>query len=152
MARYFVLVLCAGLMTMARAGRVYADSPSVYSVLIRQMDGRESIPAHMTCREGKVCLGEMSVSVEGSHRRIFVRGMINGSYAYFKFRSDAGVQRCTPEEFVVFKLEAAPASTHREEGLCDPPSSTSDEASGLRHPVLKTFPAFAFLRIDVRSR
>jgi hypothetical protein len=140
-------VVAAALLTGAESGR--ADT---YTVLIRQMDGVESIPAHMACEDGKVCLGEMSVSVAGAHRRVFVRAMIYSPYAYFKFRSDARVLQCGSSEFITFQVGPAPLSAHWQTGICDPPSSAQNDASGLRHPVLTNFPPFAILRIDVTSR
>ncbi|HZB92036.1 MAG TPA: hypothetical protein VE397_11375 [Stellaceae bacterium] len=104
----------------------------------------------MKCEDGKICRGEMSVSVGDNHRRIFVTGMIDGLYAYFKFRSDTEVLHCDPVEFISFQIGPLPA--HYESGLCDPPASTVSDGFGLRHPVLKSFPAFATVRIDVPSR
>jgi hypothetical protein len=77
-------------------------------------------------------------------------GMIDGLYAYVGFRSDRQTLPCGPLEFISFQIRPLPA--HDEDGLCDTPASTDSDGFGLRHPVLKSFPAFAALRIDVRSR
>lgn len=141
--------LFAGVVALAGAKHVHAQT---YTVLIRQMDGVESVPAHMTCQEERVCHGEMSVSFEGGHRRIFIRGMIAPLYASFKFRSDTRVLQCADMEFVTFQIGPRPVRAHDEVGICDPPSSAQINVQGLRHPVLTSFPPFAILRIDVRSR
>ena len=138
--------------TLAIPQSAHSDSvaPLSYWVTVRQMGGTESIPAHMNCWDGRICRGEMSVSVGHDHRRIFVTGMIDGLYAYFGFRSDRQALHCGPLEFTSFQIRPLPA--HYEDGLCDAPASTDSDGFGLRHPVLKSFSAFAALRIDVRSR
>lgn len=148
-ARLGMAVVCAGLAAPTTAGGV---PDKTYTVLIRQIGGSQSVPAHMVCEEGKVCLGQMSVSIDGGHRRIFIRGLIDGPYAYFKFRSDTQSLQCDSSEFVTFQIAALPNSTHYDSGLCDPPASAQLDAEGLRLPVLKSFPPFTTLRIDVRSR
>ncbi|MGO8921202.1 MAG: hypothetical protein ACLQJR_35400 [Stellaceae bacterium] len=142
-------VLFAGVAALAGAESARADS---YTVLVRQVEGIESVPAHMTCEDGKICRGEMSVSVEGGHRRIFVRGMIYGPNAYFKFRSDTRALNCGDVEFITFQIGRPPVSAHEEVGICDRRSAAQHDGSGLRHPVLTSFPPFAILRIDVRLR
>lgn len=142
------VVICAGL-SATTAADARAET---YAVLIRQIGGSESVPAHLVCEEGRVCLGQMSLSVEGGHRRIFIRGLIDGPYAYFKFRSDTQSLQCGSLEFITFQIAAPPNSTHYESGICDPPASAQLDAEGLRLPVLKSLPAFTTLRIDVRVR
>ncbi len=142
------VVICAGL-SATTAADARAET---YAVLIRQIGGSESVPAHLVCEEGRVCLGQMSLSVEGGHRRIFIRGLIDGPYAYFKFRSDTQSLQCGSLEFITFQIAAPPNSTHYESGICDPPASAQLDAEGLRLPVLKSLPAFTTLRIDVRLR
>jgi hypothetical protein len=146
------LLVLSELMMLANLDAASADStsPASYWVTVRQIGGSESIPAHMSCWDGRICRGEMSVSVGHDHRRIFVTGMIDGLYGYFGFRSDRQTLHCGPLEFISFQIRPLPA--HDEDGLCDAPASTDSDGFGLRHPVLKSFPAFAALRIDVRSR
>jgi hypothetical protein len=149
--RRAVVATWAGVAALAGADQAHPQSHT-YTVLIRQIDGVESIPAHMTCEDGRICRGEMSVSIEGGHRRVFVRGMIDGPYAYFKFRSDTQTLHCGDVEFITFQIGPPPVSAHDEHGICDRPSAALNDPSGLRHPVLTNFPPFAILRIDVTSR
>jgi hypothetical protein len=151
-AALLLLVSLVELAMLANLDAASSDStsPASYWVTVRQVGGSESIPAHMECWDGRICRGEMSVSVGHDHRRIFVTGMIDGLYAYFGFRSDRQALQCGPLEFITFQVRPLPA--YHEDGLCDPPASTDSDGFGLRHPVLKSFPTFAAVRIDVQPR
>jgi hypothetical protein len=145
-------VLFAGVAALVGAESARADT---YTVLVRQMDGVESVPAHMTCANNKVCRGVMSISAAGGHMRVFVIAMIDGGNAYFRFHAEERDLSCgRPRDFVHFALGPPPVAEHGYASLCDAPPSSHDQAPGpaAEPPVLKNItPPLATLRIDLRS-
>lgn len=126
-------------------------SPS-YWVTVRQIDGDGSVPAHLQCHAEQRCTGEMSVSIPSGTLRIFVIALIEGHEAFVRFRADARNLACAPHDFVTITLGPQPASGSDYAYLCDAPQARDEPEPAAEPPVLRSYPALAALRIDVRAR
>jgi len=130
------------LMALSVADRAWsqaADAAVRYQVVVRQVEGHESVPAHLSCRENEVCDGTMSISTSDGHMRVFVIALID---------------RGRPRDFVSFPLGRPPVTVKGYAYLCDAPPSHDAASDDLRAepPVLKDIsPPLATLRIDLRS-
>lgn len=143
-------LVAAACLTVAQ--NAHADS---YAVLIRQIEGYESVPARMICVMNKICRGVISISAAGGHRRIFVTGMIDGGNAYFGFHAEGRDLSCSRgQDFVHLALAPPPMTAHAFAFACDhpPPSRDAPQDPTSESPVPKTItPPLAVLRIDLRS-
>lgn len=144
------LAALAGLATMF-AGAQSADAEP-YAVVVRQLEGSGSVPAHMTCSSGKLCRGAMSVSTGRGQLRVLITGMIDPPYAYFRFSADGRALGCGgPQHFVTVKLRETPGAAHGDASLCDAARGSDTVAPGLQALVLRnTSPPLASVRIDVQ--
>lgn len=137
---------------LASAESAHADT---YAVLIRQIEGYESVPARMICAMNKICRGVISISAAGGHRRIFVTGMIDGGNAYFGFHAEGRDLSCSRgQDFMHLVLAPPPMTAHAFAFACDgpPPSRDAPQDSTAESPAPKTItPPLAVLRIDLRS-
>lgn len=126
-----------------------------YAVTIRQVEGQESVPAHMICTEDEVCTGMMSISAAGGHMRVVVIALIQGGNAYFRFHAEERDLSCgRRRDFVYFALGPLPVAAHGNASPCDAPPSDRDAPEGpsVEPPVLRNIaPPLATLRIDLRS-
>ncbi len=157
-ARRAACALVAGVAALIGAEGAYSQSNDAtlrYRVTVRQVEGSESVPAHMVCARSKVCRGLMSISAAGGHMRVFVTAMIDGGYAYFRFHAEERDVSCgRPRDFVAFALGPPPISAHGNASLCDAPPSSRERAPGLaaEPPVLRNItPPLATVRIDLHS-
>jgi hypothetical protein len=140
----------AGISALAASGSAHADS---YAVLVRQVDGTGSVPAHMTCIQNKICRGVMSISTPGGHRRIFITAMIGGGNAYVGLRTEARDLSCSRgRDFVLLALASPPIAAHAYALTCDdapPLRSHTFQDRGDEPAAQKEL--LAVLRIDLRS-
>ena len=146
------------LMALSVADRAWsqaADAAVRYQVVVRQVEGHESVPAHLSCRENEVCDGTMSISTPGGQMRVFVIAMIDGGNAWLRFHAEERDLSCgRPRDFVSFPLGRPPVTVKGYAYLCDAPPSHDAASDDLRAepPVLKDIsPPLATLRIDLRS-
>lgn len=144
------------MLTTPESARAESDDAALrYRVTVRQVEGTESVPAHMVCARSKVCRGLMSISAAGGHMRVLVIAMIDGGYAYFRFHAEERDVSCgRPRDFVAFALGPPPISAHGNASLCDAPPSSRERAPGpaAEPPVLRNItPPLATLRIDLSS-
>lgn len=157
-ARSIALAALIELTTLAAAESGRAESNDLsprYQVTVRQVEGYESVPAHMVCALNKLCRGVMSISTAHGHRRVFVTGMIDGANAYFGFRAEERDLSCSRgQDFLHLVLGPPPMTVHAYAFACDAPPSHSDSVQGpiAEPPAPKTItPPLATLRIDLRS-
>jgi hypothetical protein len=94
----------------------------------------------------------MSVSTTAGYLRVFVIAMVDGGQALVRFRGDGRNLSCGRWDYTRIPIEAAPKATYNVAYLCDAPQHSNDEPGDLGHPVLRSLPALATLRIDVRRR
>jgi hypothetical protein len=143
-------VAAAGILTGAESAR--ADT---YAVLVRQIEGYESVPARMICALNKICRGVISISAPGGHRRVFITGMIDGGNAYFGFYAEGRDLSCSRgQDFVHLALARPPMTAHAFAFACDHPPISRDAPQDptAESPVPKSItPPLAMLRIDLRS-
>lgn len=150
--------LCLGTVLAALAllsparGAMAQSSPSLsYWVTVREIDGHESVPAHLVCRPDRRCSGQMSVSTDKGYLRIFVIAMIDGGEALVRFHGDGKSVACHREDFTRIPLKRPPGTAFAIAYLCDAPRP-EPPAPSAEHPVLRNLPHLAALRIDVRPR
>ncbi len=149
-------LIALSLLAAAESAHSDADNSSArYTVTVRQIEGVESVPAHMTCAKNNFCNSVMSISAAGGHMRVFVIAMIDGGNAYFRFHAEErDLSSGRPRYFVHFALGPPLVAEHGYASLCDAPPSRGDAVQGpaAEPPVLKTItPPLATLRIDLRS-
>jgi hypothetical protein len=104
--RWLAVAVHGGICALARSGSAHAEN---YAVLVRQIDGKDSVPAHMICMENKICRGTMLISTPGGHRRVFISAMIGAGNAYVGLRTGQRDLSCSRgQDFMLLAL--APAS------------------------------------------
>lgn len=151
-------VLCgatfAGLALVAPRSdtRNVSGAQASYWVTVRQIDGNESVPAHLLCRVERRCTGEMAVSIPGGTLRVFVIALIDGGAAFVRFRADRRNIACASHDFVTISLGPPPTSGSDYAHLCDAPPARDEPEPAAEPAVLRGFPELAALRIDARSR
>jgi hypothetical protein len=123
-----------------------------YWVTVREIDGVDSVPAHLLCHVDRRCTGEMSVSIPGGTMRVFVIALVDGSEALVRFRADGRNISCAPHDYVTLTLGPPPMSGSDYTHLCDAPPARNEPEPAAEPAVLRSFPTLAALRIDVRSR
>lgn len=153
--RHTALAFVAWFAALLGGDSAFADTSITYRVTVRQVEGVESVPAHMTCIENKICDGVMSISAADGHMRVFVIALIDGGNAYFRFHAEERDVSCgRPHDFVSFALGPPPIDVHGNASLCDAPPSRGGAVEGpaAEPPVLRNItPPLATLRIDLRS-
>ncbi len=95
----------------------------------------------------------MSISTEHGYLRLFVVAIIYGGNAFVRFHGDGRNVSCGSWDFARIPLGARSKEGFDFAYVCDvqqPHDPAADPYLG--HPVLKTFPHLATLRVDVRVR
>jgi hypothetical protein len=123
-----------------------------YWVTVREINGVDSVPAHLLCHAGQRCTGEMSVSIPGGALRVSVIALVDGSEALVRFRADGRNISCAPHDYVTLSLGPPPLSGSDYTHLCDAPPGRDEPEPAAEPAVLRSFPTLAALRIDVRPR
>ena len=141
------------LATFPAAAAAADNTTARYQVTVRQVEGYDSVPAHMTCAVNKLCRGVMSVAATGGHLRVLVTAVIDGGNGYFGFRTDERDLSCSRgQEFLHLALAPPPMAAHGYAFVCDARPALSgmvqDEAG---RPVAPPIRPPLVLRIDLRS-
>jgi hypothetical protein len=123
---------------------------ATYWVTVREIDGVDSVPAHLLGHATQRCTGEMSVSIPGGALRVFVIALVDGSEALVRFRADRRNVSCAPHDYVTRSLGPPPMSGIDYTHLCDAPPGRDEPEPAAEPAVLRSFPTLAALRIDVR--
>jgi len=130
------------------------DAAARYQVTVRQVEGDDSVPAHMTCIENKLCHGLMSIAVPSGHLRVLVTAVIDRGNAYVGFRTAELDLSCSRgQDFMHFVLGPPPTSAHAYAVACDtrPPLEGTVQGEAETPPPKTTPRLLAVLRIELHS-
>lgn len=159
MRRHFIPTAFIGLAALAAAKSACPqtdDAAAWYQVTVRQVEGYDSVPAHMTCALNKICRGVTSVSTTGGHLRVFVTAVIDGGNVYVGFRTEERDLSCNRgQDFMHLALGPPPTAAHAYAFVCDtrPPLEGTVQGEAETPSAPKTTARLlAVLRIDVQPR